>query len=186
MSDYMVEESSGPLAMKYRGVVVAIHWLSAALILAQIWFGFVFDDYPRGSELRSFYFDWHKTLGVAVLLLAIVRLGVRLFDPPPPYPQDFPRWERLFAVWSHRLFYFLIIALPLTGLMLVSKGGPTTELKWGYEFPTIPLPALGEAHEVLAYAICGLLVIHILAALKNQFVTGGEVAERMWPFGIKN
>ena len=186
MSDYMVNESSGPLAIKYRGVVVAIHWLSAALIVTQIWFGLVFEDYPRGSDLRTFYFGWHKTLGVIVLLLAIVRLAIRLFDPPPPYPQDFPRKERLFAVWSHRLLYFLMIALPLTGLMAVSKGGATTKLVGGYEFPTIPLPALGEAHEILAYAMIGLLVIHVVAALKNQFVTGGEVAERMWPFGVKD
>lgn len=186
MSDYMVEETSGPVAAQYRGVVVAIHWISALLIVAQIWFGLVFEDYARGTPERAFYFEWHKTLGVLILLLAIVRLGVRLFDPPPPYPQDFPRWERMVAVWSHRALYFLMIALPLTGLMIVSKGGATTELVGGYEFPTIPLPAIGEAHEYLAYGMIGLLGLHVVAALYNQFVAGGEVVERMPPFGRKD
>ena len=182
MGDYMIQESSGPMAVRYRGVVVAIHWLAAILIITQIWLGFTFHDFPKGSAERAFYFDWHKTLGVAVLLLGIVRLGMRLVNPPPPYPQDFPMWERAIAVWTHRAFYFLIIALPLTGLAAVSKGGAMTELVGGIEFPTVPLPGLGEAHEVLAKLMIGLLVIHVLAALKNQFVTGGVVAGRMPPF----
>ncbi len=182
MSDYMVEELSGPMAVRYRGLVVVIHWLSAALIIAQIWLGFTFHDFPKGSPERALYFDWHKTVGVVILLLAIVRLGMRLMNPPPPYPQDFPRWERAIAVWTHRLLYFLMIALPLTGLAAVSKGGAMTKLVGDLQFPTVPIPALGEAHEILAFAMIGLLGIHVVAALKNQFVTGGVVAGRMPPF----
>ncbi len=182
MSDYMVEELSGPMAVRYRGLVVAIHWLSAALVLGQIWLGFTFADLPKGSAERTFYFEWHKTVGVVILLLAIVRLGMRLMNPPPPYPQDFPRWERAVAVWTHRLFYFLIIALPLTGLAAVSKGGSMTKLVGGLQFPTVPVPALGGVHEVLAWGMIVLLGLHILAALKNQFITGGVVAGRMPPF----
>lgn len=182
MSDYMIEETSGPVAVRYRGIVVAIHWTAAALILAQIWLGFSFGDYPRGSEMRTLLFNWHKTVGVAVLLLGVLRLGVRLVNPPPPYPQDFPKWERAVAVWTHRLFYVLIIGLPLTGLAAVSKGGAMTDLVGGLRFPTVPVPALGETHEPLAFAMIGLLILHVLAALKNQFITGGVVAGRMPPF----
>ncbi len=182
MSDYMIEETSGPVAVRYRSIVVAIHWLAAALIIAQIWLGLTFEEYPRGSDTRTMLFTWHKTVGVAVLLLGVIRLGVRLVNPPPPYPQDFPKWERAVAVWTHRLLYFFMIALPLTGLAAVSKRGPMTELVGGMQFPTLPFPGLGEAHEVLAIAMIGLLIVHILAALKNQFVTGGVVAGRMPPF----
>ena len=182
MSDYMIEETSGPVAVRYRGIVVAIHWTAAALILAQIWLGVSFGDYPRGSEMRTLLFNWHKTVGVAVLLLGVLRLGVRLVNPPPPYPQDFPKWERAVAVWTHRLFYVLIIGLPLTGLAAVSKGGAMTDLVGGLRFPTVPVPALGETHEPLAFAMIGLLILHVLAALKNQFITGGVVAGRMPPF----
>jgi len=184
MADYMVEETSGARAIRYGNLAVAIHWLSAALILTQIYLGFAFSDLPKGSAERAELFTWHKTVGVVILLLALTRLAVRLIDAPPPYPADFPKWERRVAVWSHRLLYFLIIALPLTGLAAVSKGakGGMTELAGGTWFPVLPIPAIGEAHEVLAFATIGLLALHILAALKNQFFNRGPVADRMPPF----
>ena len=184
MADYMVEETSGARAIRYSNIAVAIHWASAALILTQVYLGFTFSDLPKGTPERAETFMWHKTVGVVILLLALTRLAVRLIDAPPPYPADFPKWERRVAVWSHRIFYFLIIALPLTGLAAVSeraKGG-MTELLGGTWFPVVPLPAIGEAHEVLAFATIGLLVIHVLAALKNQFLNRGPVANRMPPF----
>ena len=184
MADYMVEETSGARAIRYAGLVIAIHWISAALILTQIYLGFAFGDLPRGSVERTYLLTWHETVGVTILLLALVRLVIRLIDSPPPYPQDFPKWERRVAAWSHRLLYFMMIALPLTGLAAVSKRavGGFTQLVGGAWFPVLPLPSLGEVHEPLAFLMIGLLVIHVFAALKNQFVTGGPVAGRMPPF----
>ena len=184
MADYMVQEDSGARAIRYGGLVVAIHWASAALILTQVYLGFTFNDLPRGTPERAELFTWHKTVGVVILLLALTRLAVRLIDAPPPYPADFPKWERRFAVWNHRLFYFLMIALPVTGLAAVSKRAVNgmTELAFGTWFPVVPIPAIGAPHKWLAYAMIGLLVIHVLAALKNQFLTGGPVAGRMPPF----
>lgn len=184
MADYMVEEDSGPRAIRYGGLAVAIHWVSAALILTQIWLGFAFGNFPKGSAERGELFMWHKTVGVLILLLALTRLAVRLIDAPPPYPADFPKWERRAAVWSHRLLYFMMIALPLTGLAAVSKGatGGLTRLAFGTWFPVVPIPAIGGAHELFAFAMIGLLVIHVLAALKNQFLNRGAVADRMPPF----
>ncbi len=184
MADYMVQEDSGARAIRYGGLAVAIHWVSAALILAQVTLGFAFGNFPRGSAERAELFTWHKTVGVVILLLALVRLAVRLIDAPPPYPEDFPKWERRFAVWNHRIFYFLMIALPLTGLAAVSKRAVDgmTELVGGIRFPVVAIPGLGGAHEWLAFALIGLLGLHVLAALKNQFVTGGPVAGRMPPF----
>ena len=184
MADYMVEESSGARAIRYAGLVVAIHWVSAALILIQIYLGFAFGNFPQGSAERAELFTWHKTVGVTILLLALARLAVRFIDAPPPYPQDFPKWERAAAVWSHRLLYFLMIALPLTGLAAVSKRAVDgwTQLVGGIWFPVVPIPGIGETHEPLAFAMIALLIIHVLAALKNQFLTGGPVAGRMPPF----
>lgn len=184
MSDYMVVETSGRRAIRYAPIVIAIHWLSAALILTQIWLGFAFSDAPKGSLERTELFAWHKTVGVTILLLALARLAVRLIEAPPPYPEDLPKWERAVAVWSHRLLYVLIIGLPLTGLAAVSKRavGGMTDLVWGMRFPVLPIPGIGESHEVLAFSLIGLLVIHVAAALKNQFINRGPVADRMPPF----
>lgn len=174
--------SADAKAYRYSTTAAAIHWISAALIIAQIWLGFSFEDFPKGSPERALYFDWHKTVGVVILLLALGRLALRLIRPSPAFPDGIPGWHQMLAKWSHRLLYFLMVALPLTGLMLTSKGGATTGLLWGLKFPTIPIPALGEAHEPLAFAMIGLLLIHVFAALRNQF-TIPSLAGRMPPFG---
>ena len=182
MSDYMVERTTGDRAVRYRPVVVAIHWITAAFVLTQIYLGFAFGSFPKGSAERAELFGWHKTVGVTILILALIRLAVRLMNPPPPFPAELAKWERAFAVWSHRAFYGLIIALPLTGLSAVSKGGPTTQIIGGLTVPTVPLPALGELHEPLVFATIALLVLHVAGALKHQFIDRGPSADRMWPF----
>lgn len=189
MSDYMVQESSGPLAIRYRRIVVWIHWITALLLIMQVYIGFTFHSMERGPD-RTFIFGWHKTWGALILMLALVRLAVRLMNPPPPYPSDFPKWERFFAVWNHRLFYFLIIALPLTGLAAVSDNAKDgmVALQLGLAIPAIPgiseaaSERFGGIHEFLVWSTLVLLVLHIAAALKNQFFSDTPVADRMPPF----
>lgn len=188
MSDYMVTETSGPIAIRYRKVVVWIHWITAILVLMQVYIGFTFHDLPRGSEERAFVFGWHKTWGALIMLLALTRLAVRLLNPPPPYPSDYPKWRRFIAVWNHRLFYILLIALPLTGLAAVSGRAEDgwVPLQLGLRIPAIPsIPAeneFGEVHELLVWTTLALVVLHVTAALYNQFGDRGPVAGRMWPF----
>jgi cytochrome b561 len=187
MSDYMVEESSGPRAIRYRKIVVWIHWITALLVIMQVYIGFTFHDMPRGPD-RDFVFAWHKTWGALILVLALIRLAVRLMNPPPPYPSEMARWERAFAVWTHRLFYFLLIALPLTGLAAVSgrAEGGWVPLQLGLWLPAIPGIGrdneFGDIHELLVFTTLGLLALHVAGALKHQFIDRGPSADRMWPF----
>ena len=175
--------------LRYDNGAVALHWIAAALILTQIWVGWTFHEMERGPA-RGEWFTWHKTLGVVILLLGLARLGWRLGHKPPPYPESLPRWERLAATWNHRLFYALIIGLPLTGLAAVSGGAQeaTTGLVGGIPFPLIPGlseelgDGAGDVHEVLVKLTLALLAIHVLAALKHQFVDPSRVAGRMPPF----
>jgi cytochrome b561 len=109
-------------------------------------------------------------------------------NPPPPYPSDFPKLQRFFAVWSHRLFYFMLLALPLTGLAAVSGRAEdgTVPLLFGLSVPAIPgIPKendFGDIHEVLVWVTLALLVLHVGAALRNQFFSSTDVADRMPPF----
>ena len=141
MADYMVERSTGLTAVRYKSIVVWIHWITAAVVVTQVLVGFAFHRFfEQGTPERMQLFAWHKTLGALILLLALARLAVRLMNPPPPSPSDFPKWERFAAVWNHRLFYVLLIALPLTGLAAVSGRAEdgTVPLLFGLSLPAIP------------------------------------------------
>ena len=175
--------------LRYNNKVVALHWTIAALVVVQLYLGFTFNDLPRGPE-RAELFTWHKTVGAAILLLSLIRLGVRLIYPPPPFPLELPRWERQFAVWNHRLFYVLLIVIPLTGLIAVSGGNDqsSTSLAGGLQLPLIPGLSeatgdlSGEVHEWLVYSTIALVVLHVGAALKHQFFVPSRAAGRMPPF----
>ena len=175
-------------ATRYDRGAALLHWLMAALVLAQLYVGWTFHHMERGPA-RGEWFLWHKTLGVTILLLALARLGWRLLHRPPPFPPELPRWQRLAAVWNHRAFYFLIIVLPLTGLAAISDGAEraTTSLQFGLAFPLIPgvSEALGnlagDLHEWLVKLTIALLVLHVAAALKHQFFDRNRMTGRMPP-----
>jgi cytochrome b561 len=181
--DRMIDETTGSSVRRYSSIAIAIHWLSAVLIIAQIILGLKFGDMPKGPA-RLELFTWHKTVGVVILLLAFARLAVRLTNKPPAFPEGFPKWERAAAVWNNRIFYFLMIALPLTGLSLVGEHSPNgmTGLIGGISVPVLPYLKVAESHTLLAWGMIGLLVLHVAAALKQQFFDKSVVADRMPPF----
>jgi cytochrome b561 len=175
---------------RYSNPAVAIHWITVVLVLTQVWLGFTFADMASGPA-RTEYFTWHKTVGATILLLSIARLIYRLNNPPPPFPPELPEWERIAAVWNHRAFYLLLIALPLTGLIAVSGRTDSwfTPLVGGIPLPVVPGidkgtgELSGGVHEVLVFTTIALLVLHIGAALKQQFFDRpGRMAGRMPPF----
>lgn len=177
------------IVLRYNRGAAIIHWVTAILLIMQIWIGWTFSDMPRGPD-RMFVFTWHKTWGVLILALSLFRLYWRASHKPPPFPTELPRWERLAAVWNHRIFYFLLIALPLTGLIAVSGRGATTELAFGIPFPLVPgvsealSDAMGDFHETLVTVTLALIALHMGAALKHQFFDGkrARTAGRMPPF----
>lgn len=167
--------------LRYDKVAAALHWITAAALFAQIVIGFVFHAMERGP-VRSDWFAWHKTVGVAILLLSLARLAWRLANPPPPFPTELPRWERRVAVWNHRAFYFVLIALPLTGLLAVSGYTDLTaiDLVGGVRLPPIPGVSEGvgataeEVHKNLVQLTIALLALHLGAAIKHRFLGGRQ------------
>jgi len=135
-------------------------------------------------------FTWHKTTGALILLTTLARLSYRLVNPPPAFPPDLPQWEQVAATWSHRLFYFLLIAMPLSGLIAVSghTKGATTPLVGGISLPVVPGvnehvgDVFGDVHVVLVAVLLLALAIHVAAALKHQFFDHIPAAGRMPPF----
>ena len=174
---------------RYSNVAVAFHWVTVALVLFQLWLGFSFADMTRGPQ-RDHLFTWHKTVGAIILLVVLARLTYRLMNPPPPYPPQLPPWERIAGTWNHRLFYVLLIAIPIGGLLAVSghTPGPTITLLGGVAIPKVPgiSEALGniaaEVHVAAVWFTIALVVLHAAAALKHQFLDKNRAAGRMPPF----
>ena len=177
------------VVQRYSNVTVEFHWITVALVLFQAYLGFRFGLSEPGPA-RDDMFIWHKTMGVIILLLTLVRLFYRWRNPPPPFPPELPTWERIAAVWNHRLFYILLIAMPIVGLVAVSgyANGPTTPLLGGIEIPVIPGVSrdtgevAGEMHEIAAFLLVALILVHVAAALKHQFVDRWRGSARMPPF----
>ena len=175
--------------LRYSNTTVAFHWITVLLVLFQAYLGFRF-GYSEPGPARDAVFVWHKTTGVVILLLTLARLFYRLKNPPPPYPPELPAWERHAAVWNHRLFYTLLIAMPIVGFIAVSgfAQGKPTELLGGIMIPTIPGISkatgelAGEVHEVSAFLLIALILLHVAAALKHQFVDKWRGSGRMPPF----
>ena len=174
---------------RYSNVTVAIHWTTVALGVTQIILGFAFHRFAEGAA-RGELFTWHKTVGALILLLTLVRLTYRLTNPPPPYSPDLPQWERVAGTWNHRIFYFLLVGLPLTGLTAVSARAEDwyTPLVGGIPLPVIPGVSeqmgelAGSLHVAFVFAIIGFILLHAAAALKHQFVDRIPAAGRMPPF----
>lgn len=170
-------------------LAVAFHWITAALVVVQTYLGFAFEAAERGPG-RAELFTWHKTVGAAILLIVLARLAYRLANPPPPYPTDLPRWERVAATWTHRLFYFLLIVMPLSGLVAISAhaDGLTTRLTGDIPLPIVPGVSerlgdiAGGLHVALVLVMLTAIAIHAVAALKHQFVDRTPSAGRMPPF----
>ena len=177
------------VVQRYSNVTVAFHWITVALVLFQAYLGFRFGLSEPGPA-RDDVFIWHKTMGVIILLLTLARLFYRWRNPPPPFPPELPTWERIAAVWNHRLFYILLIAMPIVGLVAVSgyANGPTTPLLGGIEIPVIPGlsretgDVAGEMHEIAAFLLVALILMHAGAALKHQLVDRWRGSARMPPF----
>lgn len=191
-----VEQPIAPAASeRYSTPAIVLHWAIALLVLANIYFGWRMEQ-VRGLE-KFELFQLHKSVGLTVLILSLARLAWRLLHPPPPYPPTMKPWEKLAASSVHWSFYALMIGLPLLGWIVVSAS-PTNlptllykVLPWPHIGPIHGLPmeqrtSLAETftgiHVVLAWSMLALLVIHVGAAVKHQFIERDGVLYRMAPF----
>lgn len=161
-----------------------LHWLMAVMILAMLFIGLfmassVGPDYHRLVTL-------HRPLGIAILMLAILRVANRLRSSVPTLPEDLPRLLRHIATTSHILLYGLMIILPFVGWGMLSAGGFPTPL-WGQSLLLPPIlphnPALWSwlrsAHTILAFALFGLVLAHIGAALFHGLIRRDGVLRSM-------
>ena len=172
----------------YNRASIVIHWVLALALIGQLTFGVVLDDIaPRGTPARGGVINLHKSCGLVLLLLILVRLAWRLRHAAPPWPASMAAWQRRAAAWSHRLLYACMVVLPASGWVASNFS------KHGVKFFGIALPPLGPdlprvyaafngLHHVVGWLLIGLVALHVAAALKHRWVDRDGVFSRMsWP-----
>ncbi len=143
-----------------------LHWLMAVMILAMLFIGV--GMVASVSERHAWLLRIHKPLGVAILLLAVLRLAVRLRlrHPPPPLPADLPALQKLAAHAAHWLLYALMIAMPLVGWAMLSAGGYPVMLSDSLRLPAI-FPTSATAFAILRHLHTGLALLLFLTFLAH-------------------
>ena len=174
---------------QYGAVAQLFHWVIVGLIVTQFILANKAEDLQGLAKIPTLAL--HKSVGMTILGLAILRLLWRLVNPVPPMPIDTPRWQRLAAHLSHWALYGLLFIIPLFGwLMSSARNFPVSWFKL-FTFPDLIAPNrpayefFHEAHELLAGALFYIAIVHIAAALKHHFIDRDNVLRRMLPVKLK-
>lgn len=172
---------------QFSGLQKLLHWLMAVLILSMLFVGvgMVFTVSRAHDTLVAL----HRPLGIALLLLVIVRLAVRLRRGAPPLPDSIPAAQRVIAKASHYVLYALMLAMPLIGWGMLSAGGYPVTMAGGFHLPPI-LPAnvtlfawLRTLHTWVGLTLFGVVLLHLAAALLHALVLRDGVFQAMAPGG---
>jgi cytochrome b561 len=171
----------------YGTVALALHWIVAALVFAQLAIGVYAANLPI-SLARLQWLARHKSLGLAILVLVLLRLAWRALNAPPALPHAMPQWERRAAHATHWAIYVLLVLAPLAGWLYASAAGLSVNWFGLFQVPDLvgkdrALAAVFKAlHIGLVALLALLLVLHIGAALRHALVLRDGIAHRMLPW----
>lgn len=192
---------------RYTTVAILLHWLIALAIFGMFAFGWYMTDLPKEApkqssydlfdfgvytwELakaespRAFYYNLHKSCGITLLGLIILRLIWRITHKAPAMLSSYKAWERKLATGAHHLLYLLMLAIPLSGLIM------SINSKYGVKWFGIKLFSgldnydarhlFEEVHEVVGVILLLIVIIHVIGALKHKFIDKDETLSRMMP-----
>lgn len=190
---------------RYTKTAKVLHWLIAIGVFGMFALGWFMTDLPKEAPKqmaydlfdwgiytwqlaeeaspRTFYFNLHKSIGVTIFALILFRIFWRVTHKPPALLATYKAWERKLATGAHHTLYLLMVALPVSGIIMAvaSKYG----IKWfGIKFisglDNKPLrEAFKEVHEIVGVVILSVIILHIIGALKHKFIDKDETLNRM-------
>jgi len=170
----------------YNPALRAVHWLMALMIFIALPLGVWASQLPRG-DLRSEVLFVHKSFGVTVLALVVLRIVIRLIVGAPRYARPLGRLVQGAAGAGHFALYALMIAMPVSGYLTSVAGGHEVSFFGLFDLPNL-VPknkavdeAASQAHFVFAWALGATLVLHLAAVVWHARVKRDEVLTRMWP-----
>lgn len=174
---------------RYGAVAQLLHWTIVVLVICQFVLGFTASGMPISMQ-RLVILVRHKSIGMTILALALVRLGWRAFTPAPPLPVAMPGYQKTAAHLSHVLLYFLIIAMPIVGWITSSASHLTVTWFGLFAFPNlvgpdVQLAKLAKAtHAAMAWTLLAVASLHAAAALWHHFKLKDNVLLRILPLPV--
>ena len=172
----------------YTVPAIFLHWLGALLIVAGFILGLIMTDIPGLTPTKLKYFSWHKWIGITAFLSVVPRIIWRLTHAVPALPKEMARMHQHAAHLAHLALYGLLIAVPISGLLYSQAAGVAVVYFGVINIPTMLAPdpqwkaILKTVHWILNYILFALVAIHVLAALKHQFIQRDNLLARMLPF----
>lgn len=173
---------------EWGSLAKSLHWIVAALVIFLLAYGWWMAHLaPRSGRLGLY--ELHSSIGYDLLFLVILRLLWRVIDRAPALPADLKRWEMISARAGHFLLYLLVLAVSVTGWLLL---GTFSRPVAATLFQSIPVPVMNltgdrmlhglfeKSHAILSYALLALIVVHVLAALRHHFIKKNDILRRMW------
>ena len=169
---------------RYSPAAMFLHWTMAVLIITSLAMGQLFDVIPK--EWDDAWLNAHAILGTLILLLLLVRIGLRLARPPPDLPADLPEWQKWASHATHAGLYLLMLAVPTIGLVALFARGKGIDLGlFAIASPIERARDLARAarglHALASNIILVLAGLHIAAALAHRFFWKDGVLDRMLP-----
>lgn len=172
---------------RWGAVSKLLHWTIVGLVIGQFVLANLAEGLPLGMAKLGMLAR-HKSVGITILALALLRLLWRTSQPAPPLPARMPRGQRWLAQVTHALLYMLLLAMPLSGWLMSSAKNYTVSWFGLLQLPDLVAPgealyaAMHAAHELMAVALAVTALLHLLGALKHHFVDRDDVLRRMLPF----
>lgn len=170
---------------RYTGVAIALHWIVAALVIAQVAWGWWMQEIPKqpvGPRVDAY--NLHKSVGLTIFALMLVRLGWRLGHPAPPLP-SLPAWEARLARTVHVLLYASLFLQPVLGYLgSVFSGYPVKVYgvvlpAWGWKDEGLK-DLMSQLHLANSLVLAGAIALHVAGAVKH-LADGSGIVRRMLP-----
>ncbi|MCL1123045.1 cytochrome b [Shewanella surugensis] len=175
----------------YGIVSIAVHWISALTVFGIFFLGFWMVDLTYYSTWYKTAPHIHKSVGILLLLLTVFRFAWRLANPKPRASIEHQQWEKKVSHYTHMIIYLLLFAIMSSGYLI-----STADDRGIWVFDWFELPSLGQLftdqadiagliHQVLAYSLIGLAILHSLGALKHHFLDKDNTLIRMFKIASK-
>jgi cytochrome b561 len=169
--------------LHFNAAARLVHWLMAVLIVTMLFVGV--GMVSTVSRLHDTLLALHRPLGIALLVLVVIRAGIRVTHRTPPLPDDMPAWQRMGAKLSHYALYAMMAAMPLIGWSMLSAGGYPVVLAPGVQLPPIAphnvtlYAILRAAHTWVALALYATVLLHFAAAMFHALIRRDGVFSSM-------